>query len=62
MVRAHALVIYYRGFELLFRVGRSAAGAPEFKRYLQNPIYEIDLPSTTQLKYVPPSDHTLLHC
>lgn len=34
------------------RDAQTAAGGPDFKRYLHNPVYEVELSSVTQLQYV----------
>lgn len=35
-----------------YRDSQTAAGGPAFKRYMYNPIFEVDLQSVTQLRYV----------
>lgn len=39
-------------FETLFREEQTAAGGPSFDRYSNNPIFELELPSLAQVKYV----------
>lgn len=38
--------------KFLHRDGQSAAGAPSFNKYTQNPVYKLEVPSVTQLKCV----------
>jgi calpain-7 len=39
-------------FETLFREEHTAAGGPSFDRYSNNPIFELEVPSLAQVKYV----------
>jgi hypothetical protein len=38
------------------RDGETAAGGPSFNRYSKNPVFELQVPATTQLKYVKPQN------
>ena len=39
-------------FETLFKEDHTAAGGPSFDWYSNNPIFELEVPSLAQVKYV----------
>ena len=43
------------------RDGETAAGGPSFSRYSKNPVFELQVPATTQLKYVKPQNSQKLN-
>ena len=43
----------------LFREEHTAAGGPSFDRYSNNPIFELEVPSLAQAKYVVTNSYIL---
>ena len=51
-LRVLNLAFHFTLLKTLFREEHTAAGGPSFDRYSNNPIFELEVPSVAQIKYV----------
>ena len=58
-MRLFSVLNFDLSLKTLFREEHTAAGGPSFDRYSNNPIFELEVPSLAQVKYVATN---LYHC